>query len=346
MPFLQFKTRKRHFYGDEMIRKAKQLYVSLTNWIVACVAPSDFDDVLIIRLDQLGDFVLWLDSAKEYRKLYHGKRLTLLVNANWYNFAKSMPYWDDVIPLDTMKFRINPFYRIKSLLLIRKRGFDIVICPRHSVKFTLEPPIVAISGATQKIVCEGSFPIEKKNYYTRSIKMRPNVHELIRNADFLRGLGRHNFKCTAPVIPLASPPKIKNIVICPKSFRKRKEWPLSRFIKIMHNLYEFPIIVCNDTKINNLPIHVYDLTGKTNITQFVNIINNATLVIANDSAAIHIATALNVPSVCIGSENHGRFIPYSLEKDREGMVLPKLVYRPNVKDIPVSDVWDIVKEMI
>lgn len=328
------------------MRILKQFYVSLTNKIASFIPPNNFNEVLILRLDQLGDFVLWLDSAKEYRKLYHGKRLTLLVNANWFNFAKSLPYWDEVIPLDTMKFRINPFYRLKFLFWLRRQGFDIVICPRHSVKFTLEPPIVAVSGASQKIVCEGSFPIEHQNYFTRSIPMRPYVHELSRNADFLRGLGRHNFKSTVPAIFMYKIPKNKNIVICPKSFRSRKEWPLSKFIKIMHNLYGYQIFVCNDTKIDNLPSHVNDLTGKTNLLQFINILNNATLVIANDSAPIHLATALDVPSICIGSENPGRFIPYSVEKEREGMVLPKVIFRPNVKDIPVSDVWDKVKEMI
>lgn len=331
------------------MRKIKQAYISFTNWIASFIAPHDFDDVLILRLDQLGDFILWLDSAKEYRKLYHGKRLTLLVNANWYDFARSLPYWDKVVPLDTVRFRINPIYRLKFLFWLRRQGFDTVICPRHSVKFTLEPPIVAISGASQKTVCEGSFPIEKQNYFTRSISMRPDVHELSRNADFLRGLGRKNFKSTAPEIPIPQIPRsnlAKNIVICPKSFRKRKDWPLERFIKIMHNLYGYQILVCNDQKIKNLPVHVHDFTGKTNLIQFMNIINNATLVIANDSAPIHIASALNVPSVCIGVENLGRFFPYHLEKPREGMVLPKIVYSSNIKEISIAEVWDVIKEMI
>lgn len=329
-----------------MIRKLKQFYVSLTNWIVSFFPPKDFDDVLIVRLDQLGDFVLWLDSAKEYRKLYYGKRITLLVNQNWYDLAKSLPYWDEVIGLDTIKFRVNPLYRIKFLLFIRKMGFEIVICPRHSVKLTLEPPIVAISGAMQKIVCEGSFPIEKQNYFTRSIPMRPNVHELSRNADFLRGLGRDNFKSTTPLLPITWAKGSKSIVICPGSFRKRKEWPLWKFINIMHRLYGYEIIVCNDRPLKNLPQHVHDLTGKTNLMQFVGFIGNSSLVIANDSAPIHLAAALNVPSVCIGAEKLGRFFPYELEKSREGMVLPELIYGPCVKDITIQEVWDVVKGIL
>ena len=334
-----------------MIRELKQFYVSFTNWLMNFVVPTDLDDVLIVRLDQLGDFVLWLDSAKEYRKLWHGKRLTLLVNANWYDLAKSLPYWDDVIPLDTIKFRLNIFYRIQMMAYIRSKGFEIAISPRHSVKFTLEPPIIATCGAMSKIVCEGSFPIEKQNYFTRSIPMRPDVHELQRNADFLRGLGRKDFKSTIPDLTNICPqiPRerlCKNIVICPGSFRKRKEWPLWKFIKIMHLLYGHTITVCNDRPINNLPKHVMNLTGKTRLITFINRINNATLVIANDSAAIHLAAALNVPSICIGAENLGRFLPYKFDKPRDGMVLPKLIYQPNVKDIAVDEVWGVVKDAL
>lgn len=329
-----------------MLRALKQSYVSLTNWIVSFYPPNDFDDVLVLRLDQLGDFILWLDSAKEYRKLYYNKRITLLVNANWYDLAKSLSYWDEVIPLDTIKFRINPFYRLQMLTYIRKKGFEIAVCPRHSVKLTLEPPIVATCGANQKIVCEGSFPIEKQNYFTRSIPMRPHVHELIRNADFLRGLGRDNFKSTAPELSVLKGIDGEHILICPKSFRGHKEWPLARFIRIMHYLYGYKIIVCNDKPINNLPRHVIDMTGKTRLMEFIDLINNASLVIANDSAPIHLAVAMNVPSICIGAEILGRFHPYLCEKEREGMLLPKLIYRSNIKDITTGEVWNVVKGMI
>lgn len=338
-----------------MIRRLKQFYVSLCNWIVSFIPPNDFDDVLILRLDQLGDFVLWLDSAKEYRKLYHGKRLTLLVNANWYDFAKSLPYWDEVIPLDTIKFRINPVYRIKFLIFIRQKGFEIAICPRHSVKLTLEPPIVAISGAQQKIVCEGSFPIEKQNYFTRSIPMYPERHELSRNAEFLRGLGRKDFKSTVPDLTIQCPqiPRnklTKNVVICPTSFRKRKEWGIDNYLQLIDLIrHEFgvQISICGDKEIYlSEQKGVFNTTGKTQIISFINRINNATLVISNDSAAIHLSAALNVPCICIGSENYGRFVPYEIEKTREGMVLPRLIYKPNVKDITVNEVWDIVKDAL
>ena len=331
-----------------MIRELKQFYVSFTNWLMNFVVPTDLDDVLIVRLDQLGDFVLWLDSAKEYRKLWHGKRLTLLVNANWYDLAKSLPYWDDVIPLDTIKFRLNIFYRIQMMAYIRSKGFEIAISPRHSVKFTLEPPIIATCGAMQKIVCEGSFPIEHNKYFTRSIPMRPDVHELIRNADFLRGLGRKDFKSTVPKIFIEHD-KYEVVIICPTSFRKRKEWPMVNFIEIMSRIVsttQMMVVVASDQKIK-LPksLEVVNISGNTNVMGLIDRIANCSLVIANDSAPIHLATALDVPSICIGVEVPNRFFPYFIEKPREGMVLPRVIDK-NVKDISVDEVYEVVKSLL
>jgi len=40
------------------------------------------------------------------------------------------------------------------------------------------------------------------------------------------------------------------------------------------------------------------------------------------------------------------FLPYEIEKPREGMVLPRLVYRPEIKWITVDEVWNVVKGML
>ena len=38
--------------------------------------------VLLIRVDAIGDFVLWLDTAKEYRKLYPSEEYRIMLVGN------------------------------------------------------------------------------------------------------------------------------------------------------------------------------------------------------------------------------------------------------------------------
>lgn len=336
-----------------MIKALKQLYVSFTNWMVRGIPPDDLtEDVCVLRLDELGDFVLWLDSAKELRKMFPGRHIVLWVNKKWFDLANSLPYWDSIVGIDTKRFRFDFFYRLMVLKMMRHRGYSTVICPRHSIQFLLEPGLVAVSAAEERIVYEGNFPILKTNYYTASVPCRPiQLHELIRNADFVRNW-LPDFKSTVSSLNYEHPPLVINnlVVICPKSLRKRKEWPYMNFVDLgdkIHDEFESNIVICNDKEI---PVAettwVLNLSGKTSLMDFISIIAKARLVISNDSSAIHIAAALNVPSVCIGSERYGRFMPYKVDVARPGMVLPKLVYREHVSDITVDEVWKTVQEVL
>lgn len=354
-----------------MIQKIKRFYISFFNFMVTGIAPNELNDILVLRLDELGDFVLWLDSAKELRRLYPGQHITLLVNEKWQDLARSLSYWDDVVAVDTDKFRFNPIYRFNMLLFIRKKGFSVVLCPRFTVQHLLEPAIVAISGAEQKIIYAGSFPVGKRNYYSRAIQSKhDNLMELNRNAEFIRGMGLKDFKSTVPKIEI---PQRKNgmryVVVCPTTYRLRKEWPLENFIELMGRIHlktRMPIILCSDRKLKTkFPDYVRNVTGKSNMTQFVEMIKHAQFVVANDSGPIHLAAALDVPSVCIvGGGHFGRFFPYEFEQSRDGMKIPKIVFkkmdcyncewhciyktmpRPCVKDITVEQVWEVVKELI
>ena len=325
----------------------KQLYVSFTNWLVSHIPPDEMNDICLIRLDELGDFVIWLDSAKEFRNLYPNRKITLIVNEKWKDLAETLSYWDEVISIDTTKFRFNIFYRIKYLAFIRHQGFNTVICPRYSVQYLLEPGLIAISGAEHKIIYAGSFPLEKKNYYTQVTSFPKQTHELNRNADFMRELGLKDFKSTVPKLNFKTT-QGDYIVVSPTSLRKRKEWSTPKFNILICKIEletGLKVIICSDKKIDTMPFGE-NYSGKTTVMQFIQIIANAKLVIANDSAAIHIASACDVPSVCIGSERYARFVPYEIEIPREGMILPKLVYREHIEDITVEEVFKAVKEIL
>ena len=63
--------------------------------------------ILLIRLDAIGDFVMWLDTAKEYQKLYPSDKYKILLAGNkiWCDLAVKLPYWDRVIPVDSKQFK-------------------------------------------------------------------------------------------------------------------------------------------------------------------------------------------------------------------------------------------------
>jgi ADP-heptose:LPS heptosyltransferase len=58
----------------------------------------------------------------------------------------------------------------------------------------------------------------------------------------------------------------------------------------------------------------YNLTGQIPLTSLVKYLEDAELLISNETSPVHIAAAVNTPVICISNGNHlGRFNPYPRE---------------------------------
>ena len=158
-------------------------------------APDGRDSIMLVRLDVIGDFVLWLDSARAYRSIYPNKKIVLYANASWADLASQLNHWDEVISVDMLKLRSDELYRIKSFYDIRRRGFSIAIQPTYSREY-MGDMLMRASHAGERIgyVCDSSnILLQQKNisdrWYTRLIPSGPDpMMELKRNAEFVREL--------------------------------------------------------------------------------------------------------------------------------------------------------------
>ena len=70
-----------------------------------------------------------------------------------------------------------------------------------------------------------------------------------------------------------------------------------------------------------------NLVDKTTLTELIEIIRLARILISNDTSAIHIAAGVDTQSVCIlGGGHYGRFLPYpdSIEGIKPAIVINKM----------------------
>ena len=58
------------------------LYDSVALWKKPSLQKNQLEVVLLIRQDAIGDFVMWLDTAKEYRKLYPPEKYKIILVGN------------------------------------------------------------------------------------------------------------------------------------------------------------------------------------------------------------------------------------------------------------------------
>ena len=297
--------------------------------------------VLIIRLDAIGDFILWLDSAQHFRKIYPNKKIILLGNQVWTDLAKKFPYWDEVWELDRRKFYRNLPYRVRLLKKIRKAGFDIVIQPTYSREFLYGDAIVRVSGARKKIGsvgdCSNIRPIEKMisdRFYTQLIPAIPKpLMELRRNAEFARGLG-YKFRVALPdmmpVVQGINNPAVNNspyFVLFPGASWTGKQWPVEKFSAFASLVFHetgMSAVICGgpterglgEALIAIMDIPVINMVDKTSLSELAAVIKDAQFLLSNDTSVVHIASAVATPAFCLlGGGHYGRFMPYAIESE-------------------------------
>ena len=57
-------------------------------------------NILIVRLDTLGDIFLSLQQAYEIKKKFNGSKLILICRKQYFDYIKSLDIFDEIIPLN------------------------------------------------------------------------------------------------------------------------------------------------------------------------------------------------------------------------------------------------------
>jgi ADP-heptose:LPS heptosyltransferase len=301
------------------------------------------EGVLLVRLDLIGDFVLWLDSAQAYRQIYPNKKITLAVNSACAELARFLPHWDEVISVNVHRLRTDFLYRFRTLVKLRWRNFAIAIQPTFSREFigdlavrsTAAPDRTGYVGDTNNILANQKIKTDCW-YHTLIVNNPACKMELNINAHFVRELGCTHFLSALPVIPETTARATQfdttrpYIVIAPGASWQPKMWPARHFAKLIRQLnakFDTRFVLCGgnddylicesltqDLGFSNLT----NLAGKTSLLDLVEIIRRAALVISNDSSPVHIAAATGATAVCIlGGGHFGRFLPYQIENSAE-----------------------------
>jgi ADP-heptose:LPS heptosyltransferase len=310
--------------------------------------------VLVVKLDAIGDFVLWLDAAKELRSLFPEDRheIVLLGNKAWVPLAEGLPYFDEVWPLDRRRFLFDPMYRIRLLRRVRSTGFRTVVHPTCSREFLQGDSVVRFSGARERIGSEGDCsnirPYLKRvsdRWYTRLVPAaKEEMTEIERNAEFLRGLGLPEFRAGVPAWPRPPgpcPPLGKEAaagyyVLFPGATVALKQWPPECFAEVARRLHAgkgWLGVICGSGEERELAerlrslsgVPIQNLAGRTSLPELVSVVAGARLLVGNDTSGVHIAASVSVPSVCIlGGGHYGRFLPYRAEPGA-ARFLPRVV---------------------
>ena len=304
------------------------------------VLSSPVRKVLIVRSDSIGDFVIFGGALKYFKKIYPQAHITLIVSDTVTDMVEACPYVDSIMYFNRASMEQDIKCMIDFANLIRKEHYDVAIAPALS-RDMLSDFILINSRAAERIACSGDtanllLEMLRANdkYLTRIIPMAEGIKlETARNEEFIKGLGaeldgpyRPDIWLTEEDIAFADRllKKLqinKPVVIAPFTQNRKRSWPVINWTKLVSLHTDQPIVICGVAgdkveadKIINLSGHrnIHNLCGQTTIRQLAAIISKAKVCVACESAAAHIAAAVNVPNVVLlGGGHFGRFMPYT-----------------------------------
>jgi len=342
-----------HFKPYFIIIKSLLYYLfdSLVLWKTPSPQKNQLEVVLLIRQDAIGDFVMWLDTAKEYRELYPSEnyRIVLVGNAVWFDLAKGLPYWDEVLPINVKKFKTFSSYRRNILRKVNSFGAQIAVQPTFSREFYHGDSLVRASNAFHKVSSVGD--MSNRNWLKKTLAdgwhtdlipaSTQIMTELERNAEFFSGISGKTHKVLYPKLDIPQIETSSNwakreyYVLFPGVGAAIRQWSVESFAEIANRIYEATgLDGILDGAPNEKPLaeSIQDLSkaplewAGTRLGELPELLKYAKFVVSSETSAVYIAAAVKTPVICVlGGAYFGRFLPYP-ESAGQKIVLKTVSY--------------------
>ncbi len=314
------------------------LFDSLALWKVPSPQLNELELVFLIRQDAIGDFVMWLDTAKEYRNIFPPDKYKIVLAGNkiWCDLAEELPYWDEILMVDVKQFKTFSRYRWDFLRKVRNLGVQISIQPTFSREFYHGDALVRASGALWKVSSAGDMANRnwlKKfiadSWHTELILASTEpLTELERNAEFFSGFQPKKYLPSYPKMEVSESWEIQELnlekfyVLSLGADKSYREWPLTSYAEIAELIYEktgWPGLICGTEKEENIGTQIQKIcdaplenyAGRTTLPELAWLLSKSQLLICNETGSAHTAAAVGTPTVCIlGGGHFERFMPY------------------------------------
>jgi len=287
---------------------------------VSALTERDFNNILIIKPSSLGDVVRSLPILAGLSHRYRHARISWLVRPDCATVLRNQPNLHEIIEFDRHRYgRIlrHPgaaWQFVRFCADLDRHRFDLVL----DLQGLFRSGFLALcTGADVRLGFAHARELAPC-FYTHRITASPGrehiVESLWRFADVL-GFGDTERRFDIPLDHTAQATAAKLLphrqytVLIIGGTSAAKRWPLQYFAKLVDTIddrYDIPTILLGsgDDEISlarqvaqTAHGRLVSLVGKTSLSEAIEIIRNARLVVGNDSGPLHIAAALGTPLV-------------------------------------------------
>jgi ADP-heptose:LPS heptosyltransferase/lauroyl/myristoyl acyltransferase len=271
---------------DKIPRKTK-IWIRMPNW--------------------LGDIVMALPLIRAIERGRPDAEITLICQSQYQSLLDHLNVGHRIIVLPSKGLRYFPFF-----WKLRRQYPDVHFLFTNSLRGDLE---AYLCGAPLRL--GGSTKKKRKLLSHQALisKEFDRKHQTELWGEYLKFFGlNESIDCT-PFDILTTKPMINAKVIClapGSSNTPEKRWPIDNWVQLLKSLvmelpnYEFRLVgtsndaeICSEIYKSTDSPNVYDYSGKTNLVELCGIFQNSSVLLCNDSGAMHLANSLGIPVVAI-----------------------------------------------
>ena len=276
--------------------------------------------ILIVQSHLIGDVVMVTPMLRALRHAYPDSEIVLLANRFAKDLLKGLPYINRVV---TLKFPWSMYdYSLKNLInmlstikKLRKEKFDLVIDAQIDMRNTFLMYLISakkrlgydITGGGVFLTDVPEFPVEAVNLLEARLSLLNYLGIDTSDKRTELAIGEESIVWVDSYIKLNNFDKNKIVGIHPGASTKEKRWRSERFARVIDHLAErgyCPVVIegPDDGKIVGSILSqgkTQPSTLKTSLKNVATFMSRCRLIICLDSAAIHIAGAVNTPAVAL-----------------------------------------------
>ncbi|WP_285656353.1 glycosyltransferase family 9 protein [Helicobacter bizzozeronii] len=338
---------------------------SLMVWVLRKIQkqPIRPKTLLLMKLDTIGDYVLFRNFLQPLREFYAGYEITLLCNKDFLEVidAYDRPYIDHLILLDTPKWgswkRFPLFYRLKTTYALNQKSYEVVLNPIFHRSIYRDDFLVGLINAQHKIAHLGfeqvyqwhantPHPGPLDHVYTRFINNSPEVlFEFERNKEFFSQLLQQPLNQVRLELPPPPPLSAQARFTLPTqdygvfflgARDSKRKWALDSWMALAQKINPaFQIVLCGSPNESSEGLQLaqkipnaLNLAGKTSLMELLSVLCQARFVVSNETAIPHFCVALGLGPIFVISNGNTfkRFAPYppSMHANHHVIYHPKI----------------------
>lgn len=260
--------------------------------------------ILILQTAFTGDVILSTPIAEAIQHFDPKIEIDYLVRKGNEGLFKNHPFIKNVLVWDKSKNKYQNLYSI--LMQIRRNHYSVLI---NCQRFAASGVLTILSGAKKTIGFDKN-PFSFFFHHKIKHDIGEGLHECERNLALLKPLNISGN--VRPVLyPNGNPvnPTKPYVTLSPASVWFTKQWPQEKWIeliKIIPNNYSIYLLggpsdksLCDEIIQKSGDANAENLCGKISLLESASLIEGASMNYVNDSAPMHLASAVNAPVAAI-----------------------------------------------